>query len=73
MSQFNIRNSKIEQLNESGDNYKLVSKDGNNAVTERGNIVQTAGTRNKVQVDHKVGFWSMLWGKIKSLWTRIAG
>ena len=40
MSEFNIQSSKVEQLNDSGNNYKLVSKDGNNAVSEKGNIVQ---------------------------------
>jgi hypothetical protein len=73
MTQFNIHNSKVEQVNDGGNNYKLVSDSGNNAVSEKGNIVQTAGTQNKVQVDHKDGFWSMLWEKIKGLWKWITG
>jgi hypothetical protein len=43
MTQFNINNSKVEQLNNTGNNYKLVNDSGNNAVAEQGNIVQTAG------------------------------
>jgi len=73
MSQFNIQNSKVEQLNDSGNNYKLVSRDGSNAVSDKGNIVQTAGTQNKVQVGHKDGFWFMLWTKIRGLWKWFTG
>jgi hypothetical protein len=73
MTQFNIHNSKIEQVNASGNNYKLVSDSGNNAVLEKGNIVQTTGTQNRVQVDHKDGLWAMLWEKIKGLWKWIVG
>jgi hypothetical protein len=73
MSQFNIQNSKVEQLNDSGNNYKLVNKDGNNAISKEGEIVQTAGTLNKVQADHGQGFWSILWTKITGLWTWIVG
>lgn len=42
MTQFNISNSKIEQLNDKGNNYKLVNESGNNAVTEKGDITQGA-------------------------------
>lgn len=73
MSEFNIQNSKIEQLNDSGNNYKLVNRDGNNAVSEEGNIVQAAGAHNKVQVDRKASFLAMLWAKIKVLWKWIKG
>jgi hypothetical protein len=69
MTQFNITNSQVEQLTDSGNNYKLVSDSGNNAISAKGNVVQVAGDENKVQVDHKKeGFWSMLWKKIKSWW-----
>ena len=68
MSQVNIHNSKVEQLYDRGNNYKQVSKDGNNAISDKGTVVQTAGVQNKVQVDHKEGFWSLLWTKIKGLW-----
>ncbi len=71
MTQINIQGSKVEQLNGSGNNYKLVSKDGNNAVSEKGNIVLTAGTANKVEVDHQESFWIVLFQKIKTLWNWI--
>lgn len=41
MTTFNISNSKIEQLNSTGNNYKLSAEGGNNAVTEAGDITQT--------------------------------
>ncbi len=43
MTEFNFNNCKVEQLNNSGNNYKIVSESGNVAVAEQGNIVQTAG------------------------------
>ena len=73
MTQFNISNSKVEQLNNSGSNYKLVSDSGNNAVSEKGNVVLTVGNSNKVQVDHPKGFWSLLWDKVKSCWKWLRG
>jgi len=69
MAQFNIHNSKVEQLNESGNNYAFAGKSETNAVTEKGNVVQTMGTGNEVQVDKpKEGLWSLLWEKIKGWW-----
>jgi hypothetical protein len=69
MTQFNITNSQVEQLTDSGNNYKLVSDSGNNSIVEKGNVAQASGTENKVQGDpKKEGFWSMLWKKIKSWW-----
>ena len=74
MTQFNIHNSKIEQANDSGNNYKMTSKSGNNTVSQNGNVVQTDGTQNKVQVD-KPGesSLSMLWAKIKMGWKWLVG
>jgi hypothetical protein len=48
--------------------------DVNNAISEKGNVVQTVGAGNKVQVDHpKQSLWSMLWTKIKACWKWVAG
>jgi hypothetical protein len=69
MTTFNIHNSRVEQLSDSGNNYKFAGKAETNAVSEKGNVVQTTGTGHTVQVDKaKDGFWSMLWGKIKAAW-----
>lgn len=73
MSEFNIQNSKIEQLSSSGNNYKLVAKDGNNAVSAEGTVAQATGAQNQVQVDHKRSFLAMLWAKIRVLWKWIKG
>jgi hypothetical protein len=51
MTHFNISGSKVEQLTGSGNNYRLVTDSGSNAVSEQGNVVQTTGTGNKVEVD----------------------
>jgi hypothetical protein len=73
MSVFNIRNSKIEQINDCGNNYKLVGKDGNNAVAEKGSIAQALGGESEAQVNRpKESFWSALWKKLKGLWGWIA-
>jgi hypothetical protein len=72
MSEFNIKNSKIEQLNTSGNNYKVTAA-GNVAVTEKGGTVQTVGTGNKVHVDHKPGILSLLWQRVKSCWKWFIG
>ena len=45
-----------------------------NAVTESGNVVQTSGTSNRVQVDRpKESFWGTVWKKIKACWKWLAG
>jgi hypothetical protein len=73
MTEFNIHDSKVEQLNDSGNNYKLVSETGSNVVSEKGDVVLTSGTGHKVQVDRPKGFWSVVWGKIRSCWKWLGG
>lgn len=68
MAEFNIENSKVEQLNDAGDNIKITGNSGHVAISEKGNAVQTEGEKNKVNVDHKESFWSSLWGKVKACW-----
>jgi len=69
MTQFNIQGSKIEQLSDKGNNYKVTSETGNIAFAEKGNAVLTEGTQNRVQVDRpKDNLVSMLWAKLKRLW-----
>ena len=72
MSKFNIHDSKIDQLNSSGNNIKQTSRDGHNAITEQGNVVQTIGDNNKVETNKpKEGLLATISGKIKSLWTGV--
>jgi hypothetical protein len=71
VSEFHISNSKIEQVNESGNNYKIA---GNNASSEQGSVVQTTGNENKVTVQPpKESFLATLWNKIKTGWKWLFG
>jgi hypothetical protein len=49
--------------------------DVNNAFSEKGNVVQSIGDRNKVEVTQPVKqrFWSMLWGKAVACWRWLTG
>jgi hypothetical protein len=48
--------------------------DVNNAITGKGNIAQTTGARNKIEVNQpKECFWSTLWRKVKDCWKWITG
>jgi hypothetical protein len=48
--------------------------DVNNAISAKGNVVQTTGSGNRVQVDHpKTGIWSWIWKKIKGCWKWFIG
>ncbi len=70
MLNFNIENSKIDQFNNTGNNYKQTSKEGNNAISEQGSVVQTEGTENKVGVNKpNDSLLVTLWNKIKGLFT----
>jgi hypothetical protein len=66
MAEFNIQQSKIEQLNNSGTNYKVTGASGNVAFTGEGGTLQSAGTSNTVKATRASGFWSALWGKIRA-------
>jgi hypothetical protein len=51
MAEFHITNSKVEQVNDTGDNYKVTGNRGAVAVTQRnGQTVQVTGDGNKLQV-----------------------
>lgn len=68
MTNFNIQNSKIEQLNESGNNYKIQGS-GNNTISENGNVVQVVGDNNKVPfAEPKKSVISTLLGKLSLAW-----
>jgi hypothetical protein len=59
------------QFNQTNNN---LGGDVNNVIAENGNIVQSTGDQNKVEVDKpKSGFWSELWAKIKGAWKWIRG
>lgn len=46
----------------------------NNAISEKGNVVQTTGDQNKVQVaEPKEGFWTQAWKKFRSIWKWVTG
>jgi len=48
--------------------------DVNNAMSEEGNVIQTVGDQNKVQIEQPMGsFWIMLWKKLKQCWKWITG
>jgi hypothetical protein len=48
--------------------------DVNNAISEKGSVVQTTGADNRVQVDHlKEGVWAALWKKVKACWKWLFG
>lgn len=73
-TQFNINGSKVEQLAGSGNNYKLTTDSGSNAISEQGNVVQTTGTENKVVVDRpKRSLWLALWTKMTACWKWLFG
>jgi hypothetical protein len=58
------------QFNQANNN----AGDVNNAISEKGTVVQTSGTGNKVQVDRpKESLWGMLWTKVKACWKWIVG
>jgi hypothetical protein len=68
MASFNIRDSKIDQLSESGNNYQFTNESGNNTVSENGSVVQTEGRDNRIQVNKPAeSLWSSLWAKAKAL------
>jgi hypothetical protein len=48
--------------------------DVNNAISEKGNVVQTVGSQKTVRVEQpKESFWTTLWNKIKACWKWITG
>lgn len=73
MTTFNIQDSKIEQLNEQGNNVKVAGASGNVVVSQNGDVTQTAGEGNTVQVEQKPGFFAALLKKLKAFWKWIFG
>jgi len=53
MTTFNVNNSKIDQLNDTGNNYQLSSTSGKIALSIHGSAVQVDGENNRVAVDHQ--------------------
>jgi hypothetical protein len=49
MTKFNITNSTVEQLNDTGNNYKFVGSAGNITLPEQVDTAQTAAAENKVE------------------------
>jgi hypothetical protein len=74
MSTFNIHNSTVEQLNDSGNNYKFAGKAEQNLVVEQGNAIQSVGDHNKNLItEPKKRFWSQLWAKVRAGWGWLTG
>ncbi len=58
------------QLNQTNNNVG----DVNNAMSDKGSVVQTVGDQNKVKVTQTEGsFWDLLWEKVKACWEWIVG
>ena len=74
MAEFNITNSTVEQLNDTGDNVKIA---GNTApvVVSGSEVVQTVGDGNMVEVTapKAPSFWSQAWDKAKASWKWFIG
>jgi hypothetical protein len=67
MAEFNVSNSKIEQMNDTGDNVKITGNQGSVAITKDGQIAQTSGTGNTVEVNKPQSNWlKKLWNWIKT-------
>lgn len=64
MTKFNIVNSKVEQMNNSGNNYKTSAD--NYAISSQGDVVQLVGDSS--QSYDNSAFWPQLLNKIKSCW-----
>ena len=74
MTNFNIRDSKVEQLNQDGDNIKLVGNSGNVVVSSKGDVVQSIGDQNKPSINQpKPSLWSLICKKIVAIWLWFKG
>ena len=74
MAEFNISNSKIEQLNNEGNNHKIANNSAP-VVVSGGDAVQTGGKNNMVEVaqKEKPSFWAKAWEWLKGIWSGITG
>ncbi len=73
MAEFNITNSKIEQLNDQGNNLKIANNSAP-VVVSGGDTVQTAGDGNMVEtIQNEKSIWGRLWQSLKSGWKAIFG
>jgi hypothetical protein len=71
MTNFNIHNSKIDQLSSTGNNNKLITESGTNTLAENGNAVVTVGSENRVSVGQpKPSILSKLWKAVIAVWKR---
>jgi len=74
VTNFNITHSKVEQLSDTGNNYKFTGKAENIALSEQGDVVQTTGTDNKVEVGKaEEGLLAKLWNALKIGWAGPTG
>ncbi len=48
--------------------------DVNNAISEKGHVVQSVGAENRIKVEQlKEGVWGTLWKKLKHCWKWLFG
>jgi formylmethanofuran dehydrogenase subunit C len=73
VTKFNITNSEVEQLSDTGNNYKFADKAENIAISNEGDVVQTTGTGHKVEVGKSEGLLAKLWNAVKAFWTSLTG
>ena len=71
MAEFNISGSKIDQLNESGDNVKVTGNRGQVVVSGR-DAGQAVGDNNRVQAASE-SWLSKAWAFLKGLWAKWFG
>ena len=74
MAEFNISESKIEQLNDTGANYKVANNSAPVTVSG-GDSVQTTGSGHKVRaaLSQKPSLAAKLWGWARRAWQWIFG
>jgi hypothetical protein len=58
------------EFNQTNENVR----DVNNAISERGDVIQTVGTRNTIETKpRKVRLWDTVWSTIKACWKWLRG
>ncbi len=68
MAEFNIQNSKVEQIGDSGDNYQVKDNSGKAAYSQSGKVARNQGDNNKSQQKQPTpSIWLVIWNKFKAL------
>ncbi|HWA98776.1 MAG TPA: hypothetical protein VG713_09805 [Pirellulales bacterium] len=72
MTDFNISDSKIEQANSRGDNYKVTGNSAPVAISGR-DAVQAGGGNSKASLNHGSSLLAKLWRTVKTCWAYFFG